>query len=132
MQLVLQGNYSDYEVLYGVIASFAETEGYSISFTEVLHLTMKEAFVNAVKHGNHGRKDLTISFRLIAGEKSLLVSIRDCGRGFDPDALPDPVDSRNLFKFSGRGVYIIRSIAEIVALDRDSDGSTLWLRYIPY
>ncbi len=132
VDIVLHGNNSDYEVLYGVIASFAERERYSISFTEALQLTMKEAFVNAVKHGNHEQKDLTVSFRLIAGDKSLLVSVRDCGTGFDLDALPDPVDSGNLFNFSGRGVYIIRSIAETVALERDCDGSTLWLRYIPY
>jgi len=52
--------------------------------------------------------------------------------GFNPDELPDPLDPQNLFRLSGRGIYIIRSIAEIIALERDGNGSVLKLRYRPY
>jgi len=69
---------------------------------------------------------------LIAEESALLASVKDCGQGFNPDELPDPVNLQNLFKLSGRGIYIIRSIAEIISLENEPDGSTLTLRYIPY
>lgn len=131
-EIVLPGRYSEYKALYDFVALFAEARGYSSLFVEGLQLSLKEAFVNAVKHGNRERDGLKVSCFLSASENSLLASVRDCGKGFDPDKLPDPADPRHMFKLSGRGVYIIRTIAEIVALEHDKEGSTLRLRYIPY
>jgi anti-sigma regulatory factor (Ser/Thr protein kinase) len=130
--IVLQGKYSEYDALRGFIALFAQREGYSDLFVEELQLTMKEAFVNAIKHGNRERDDLSVSVSLIAFSETLLASVRDCGKGFNPDKLPNPIDPRNLFRLSGRGVYIIRSIAEIIAIEHDGEGSVLTLRYCPY
>ena len=130
--IVLPGLYSEYESLRRFISSFARSEGYSAMFIEGLQLTLKEAFVNAIRHGNKEQGDLTVSIWLIAEECALLASIRDCGKGFNPDELPDPVITENLFKLSGRGIYIIRSIAEIVGIESDPDGCTLTLRYISY
>ena len=101
-------------------------------FTEDLQLSVKEAFVNAVKHGNREQDGLTISCTLAAVSDTLLVSFRDCGKGFNPEEVPNPVDSGNLFKLSGRGVYIIKNIADIISLERDRYGSVLKLRYVPY
>jgi anti-sigma regulatory factor (Ser/Thr protein kinase) len=123
--------YSEYESLRRFISSFAQGEGYSALFIEGLQLTLKEAFVNAIRHGNKEQSDLTVSIRLLAEEGVLLASVKDCGKGFNPDELPNPVNLQNLFKLSGRGIYIIRSIAEIISLENDLDGSTLTLRYIP-
>ncbi|MFZ4525342.1 MAG: ATP-binding protein [Chlorobium sp.] len=129
--IVLPGLYSEYESLHRFIASFAQDEGYSGLFIDGLQLTLKEAFVNAIRHGNKEESDLTVSIRLIAEESCLLASVKDCGKGFNPDELPSPVNQQNLFKLSGRGIYIIRSIAEIISLETDLNGSTLTLRYIP-
>ena len=130
--IVLPGSYYGYGALNEFIASFAKEAGYSKVFVEGLQLTLKEAFVNAVKHGNRERDDLTVSIAFTVVADTLLVSVRDCGTGFNPDELPNPLDSRNLSRLSGRGVYIIRSIADIIALEHDRDGSVLMLRYHPY
>jgi len=131
-EIVLSGRYSEYNTLYDFILNFSECEGYSRAFTDSLQLSMKEAYVNAVKHGNAERDDLTVSCRFTAAANWLQVSIRDCGPGFNPDDLPNPADPVNRLTLSGRGVYIIRSIAEIIGLERNNDGSTLMLHYIPY
>jgi serine/threonine-protein kinase RsbW len=131
-EIVLYGSYSAYGALNAFIASFAESQGYSTMFTEDLQLTLKEAFVNAVKHGNREKEGLSVSCALKALSDTLLVAVRDCGKGFNPAAVPNPVDSANLFKLSGRGVYIIKHIAEIISLECDQYGSVLMLRYFPY
>ena len=130
-EIVLQGGYSGYEALNGFIASFAESEGYSDLFLERLQLTIKEAFVNAVKHGNREQNGLSVTcaFRAVAG--SFIASIRDCGKGFNPDELPNPADPRNLLRLSGRCLYIIRSIVESIAVECGGEGSVLTLRYRP-
>jgi serine/threonine-protein kinase RsbW len=130
-EIVLPDSYSGYDVLNEFVASFAESEGYSQVFTEDLQLAMKEAFVNAVRHGNREQPGLTVSCTLTAVADTLLVSVMDCGKGFNPDALPDPLDPMNLFKLSGRGIYIIRSIADTVTLKCDRYGSVLTMCYRP-
>ncbi len=130
--IVLQGGYSSYEALNRFVASFARGEGYCSLFVERLQLATKEAFVNAVKHGNREEEMLTVSCSFTAVADSLLASVRDCGKGFNPDALPDPVDPHNILRLSGRGILIIRSIAEIIALERERDGAVLRLRYRPF
>ena len=129
---MLPGKYSEYETLRWFISLFAERERYSPLFIEAFQLSMKEAFVNAIKHGNCEREELTVSCSLIAAESALLAYIKDCGRGFNPDEQSNPLNPLHLFKLSGRGLYIIRSIVESVALECDDDGCTLILRYIPY
>lgn len=130
--IMLPGKYSEYETLHGFIASFAERERYSSPFIESFQLSMKEAFINAIKHGNCEQEDLTVSCKLITSDNTLLAFVRDCGKGFNPDEQPNPINPLHLFKLSGRGLFIIRSIVESVALECDDDGCTLILRYIPY
>ncbi len=130
--IIVPGLYSEYGVLEGFIESFVASERYSIAFVDGLQLTMKEAFVNAIRHGNRERGDMAVSCGLRSADNILLASVRDCGKGFNLDELPNPVDTENRFKLSGRGLYIIKSIAEIIGLESDQDGSVLTLRYIPY
>ncbi len=131
-EIVLTGGYTEYHALYDCIISIAESEGYRDAFIADLQLSIKEAFVNAVKHGNRDQEDLTVTCSFEGASDVLIVSIRDCGKGFNPDDLPIPTTSSGPVKQSGRGVYIIRSVAEIIGLACDNDGSTLMLRYIPY
>ena len=131
-EIVLSGGYSGYNALYDFIMSIAEMEGYSTLFTDSLQLSIKEAFVNAVKHGNRERDDLPVTCSFEVEANSLKVAIRDCGKGFNPDGLPNPLDRRDLLQQSGRGVHIIRNVAEIIGLECDNAGSTLMLRYICY
>lgn len=42
------------------------------------------------------------------------IVIRDEGRGFDPESLPDPTDPENLIKASGRGLLLMRAFMDDV------------------
>jgi serine/threonine-protein kinase RsbW len=131
-EIVLPGMYDRYSELFDFIAAFAAHQSYSPLFVAALQLSMKEAFVNAIKHGNRERDECSVTCSLQAEGETLFASIKDCGNGFDPDELPDPLLPQNRLRLSGRGVYIICTIAEITGFERNDDGSTLMLRYIPY
>jgi len=119
-------------MLHEFIATFSGIRGYSTHFADALQLSIKEAFVNAVKHGNRERDELFVTCSLRTEGTRLLATMKDCGEGFDPENLPDPLSSENLFRLSGRGLYIIKSIAESIKIERSIDGSTLALHYISY
>ena len=51
--------------------------------------------------------------------------IRDEGDGFDPSALPDPTDPRNLDKVAGRGVYLMQTFMDEVIFNEVGNEVTL-------
>lgn len=74
-----------------------------------IHLAVEEALVNAIRHGN--REDVTkqVTFSCQLATDCLRVEITDEGKGFNPDAVPDPTKDENLEVPSGRGVMLMRS-----------------------
>jgi anti-sigma regulatory factor (Ser/Thr protein kinase) len=88
-------------------------DGRSLGFPEAVlrlnvYLALNEALANAVRHGNREdpRKAIHVVVDLTASQVDIRVT--DEGEGFDPGELPDPTDAENLFKASGRGVFLMR------------------------
>ena len=54
--------------------------------------------------------------------RGIAIRVRDEGPGFDPESLPDPLAPENLLKSNGRGIFLIRSFMDEVALQRAPEG----------
>ena len=79
-----------------------------------VHLSLEEAFVNAIKHGNQEDSSKHILVECLITPEKFDISIEDEGFGFDPDGLPDPRCNGNLYKSNGRGVLLIQSYMDVV------------------
>ncbi len=81
-------------------------------------LAVREAVVNAIKHGNRQQegKRVEVIFRL--SPRKLVVAVRDQGAGFDPRTLGDPLDPKNIFRANGRGIFFMKSFVDEVAFQR--------------
>jgi serine/threonine-protein kinase RsbW len=97
---------------------------------ETLHwvgMAVRESVINAIKHGNNcdARKRVFIEFtcRPGAAPTELLVRVRDQGTGFDPGAVPNPLAPENVLRSTGRGIFMMRSFMDDVAIERTEDGS---------
>ncbi len=80
-----------------------------------VELALQEALANAVRHGCGGDPSKRVQCCVThdaAGE--LVIVIRDPGAGFDAGAVPDPLASENVFKPSGRGIYLINRLMDEV------------------
>ena len=89
-------------------------------------VAIRESVINAIKHGNQHdlAKTVVVEFDMGPTElpTELVVSVRDQGDGFDPDALPDPLAPENLLKSSGRGIFFMRNFMDHVSLARMPGG----------
>jgi len=83
-----------------------------------IHLALEEAFINAVNHGNRMDPEKEIKIEYSVGEGKVEISMTDEGRGFDPDAVPDPRYGENLYKAGGRGLLLICSYMDIVEFNK--------------
>ncbi len=85
-----------------------------------------EAVNNAILHGNKSdpRKRVWLSCSYVENE-SLTLRVRDEGAGFEPDSLPNPLDEKNLMKTGGRGVFLMRELADKVSYHFSQRGATV-------
>ena len=90
-------------------------------------LAAREAAVNAVVHGNQFDpvKQITASFENTGA--TLLITLADQGKGFNPDLLPDPLAAENLLRGSGRGILLMRSFMDEVHFRQLQPGTGLTL-----
>lgn len=82
-------------------------------------IAVTEAVNNAINHGNKLNPDKKVDVDFSVNNGSLVFKIKDEGAGFDYDTLPDPTDPENLEKLSGRGVFLMKSLADEVSFDDD-------------
>lgn len=90
---------------------------------EVAHrfvLAVSEAVANAIEHGNAAdpEKKIVVEFRV--REERVEAAVADQGRGFDPSAIENPLEERNLLRTHGRGLHIIRQVVD--ELTYESEG----------
>jgi len=74
-----------------------------------VRLSLEEALVNALKHGNGGDPAKKVAFRYLVVREGMAAEIEDQGRGFDPDQVADPLAEENLERTSGRGLFLMRA-----------------------
>ena len=76
-------------------------------------------------NGSAPKQNATVDIEVEVTTTLVRLSIRDTGTGFDPESLPDPTKVENLYIPNGRGVYLIRTLADDVTFDSSSDGTTV-------
>ncbi|MBM3972441.1 MAG: ATP-binding protein [Planctomycetes bacterium] len=74
-----------------------------------VRLSLEEALVNAIKHGNRMDPDKKVYIACELTEDEVIVVIEDQGDGFKIEEVPDPTEDNNLEKPGGRGIMLIRS-----------------------
>ena len=80
-----------------------------------------EATLNAIHHGSADDPSKSVRLRVEIEKDELSIIVRDDGQGFDHEGLPDPTQPENIEKASGRGIFIIRNLAdELEFLDNGS------------
>ena len=83
--------------------------GYCTGDRFAVHLALKEAVVNAVKHGHRYDPHKEVRIWWAVGVAKVNLVVEDEGPGFDPAAVPDPRLDENRERATGRGLLLIRS-----------------------
>jgi serine/threonine-protein kinase RsbW len=73
---------------------------------------LSEAVNNAIVHGNKLDPDKIVIVNADVEEKRTIWTITDEGDGFDYNHLADPTAPENLENLTGRGVFIIKHLAD--------------------
>jgi len=81
-------------------------------------IAVTESVNNAIKHGNLNETSKNVSLSLSLYESQIVFRVEDQGKGFDFHNLPDPTAPENLEKPGGRGIFLMKHLAdEVVFLE---------------
>ena len=90
--------------------------GFSEDDLHKITMSVREAAVNAVLHGNAYDPSKKIMVAYESSPDSLAITITDEGKGLSEDEVPDPLAEENLLKTSGRGIFLIKSFMDEVRI----------------
>jgi serine/threonine-protein kinase RsbW len=82
-------------------------------------IAVTESVNNAIKHGNKNNKQKSVSLSLMLADNIISFEIKDQGKGFDFNNLPDPTAPQNLDKPGGRGIFLMRHLSDEVVFEDD-------------
>ncbi len=92
-----------------------------------IHLAVVEAVTNAIVHGNQSDENKEVVFKSVRDEKTIKFIIQDEGCGFDLGSVPDPTLPENKKQLNGRGVFLIRYLADEVTFE--NNGSCIHMTF---
>ncbi|HWO87844.1 MAG TPA: ATP-binding protein, partial [Gemmatimonadales bacterium] len=90
-------------------------------------VSLAEALANAIVYGHAERVEARIDVRVGFATEYVEISVRDRGEGFDPDSVPDPTLPENIERVDGRGIFLIRRLADEVSFEHG--GSAVLMRF---
>ncbi len=106
-----------------ITAKIAKSLQFDESAIDDLSISITELFNNAIHHGNKNdiSKDVVITY--MQDPSFLVISIKDQGSGFEPEALRDPLAPENLLAENGRGIYLVKNLVDDVKFRISENGT---------
>lgn len=84
-----------------------------------------EAVNNSIVHGNKFVISKKVDVGFVITDSSIHIYVKDEGPGFNYHDIPDPTRPENLENVSGRGVFLMRNLAD--SIEFDNNGSKVEL-----
>jgi serine/threonine-protein kinase RsbW len=88
---------------------------------------LNEALMNAINHGNKLDSSKKVIINADVYTKRIVWTVTDEGKGFDYTNLADPTAPENLENLTGRGVFIIKHLADQCIFN--TSGNTIELHF---
>ena len=110
--LQLPSKYESITVLENLIEAVADKYQVSEDTFANMMTCLNEAVINAIIHGNKLDPEKTVIVNAEVEPKRIIWTITDEGDGFDYNNLADPTAPDRLEELTGRGVFILKHLAD--------------------
>jgi serine/threonine-protein kinase RsbW len=125
--LTIRSELDNLSVVESLIDKVCQSVGVHEDLYGNVLIAVTEAVNNAIIHGNKMDKDAALELSVFDDAESFGFSVADGGPGFDYKNLPDPTAPENIEKEHGRGVFLMRNLADEVEFnDRGNEVMVLF------
>jgi len=127
--LQLPSSYESITLLENLIEDIADKFKISEDTFANMMTCLNEAAINAIVHGNKLDINKKVIVNVDVDAKRAIWTITDEGPGFDYNQLPDPTAEENLEKLTGRGVFILKHLADQCIFNTSGNEVELHFKY---
>lgn len=90
----------------------------SEKYADIL-ISLTEAVNNAIIHGNKSDESKFVHIHVREKDNGVAFCVTDEGLGFNPTRVPDPTCGDNLECCGGRGVFIMKTLADDIVFEEN-------------
>ena len=106
-----------------IVESFIDNSKEKFKFNDDIYgnvmIAITEAVNNAIQHGNKNDKNKNVLLSMEYKEDRLKFTVEDQGNGFDFTDVPDPTAPGNIEQTNGRGIFLMKTLADEVRFLED-------------
>jgi serine/threonine-protein kinase RsbW len=102
--------------------------GISEDLQNHIMVALNEAITNAIEHAHNFDTQKAVDVLFANEGDAIVFKVKDQGPGFAPERLPDPLDPGRLEEERGRGVFLMKSLAD--ELEFHEGGTAVYLKFI--
>jgi len=114
-----------------IVESFIDNAKEKYELTDDVYgnimIAVIESVNNAIIHGNQTDKQKSVRLTANLLDSQIMFCVTDQGFGFDYKNLPDPTAPENVEKIGGRGIFLMRNLADEIQFK--DDGRTVELTF---
>ena len=118
LELCLESEPASTDLAEDLILQFCQSTEFSDDELNEIGLAVRESVANAVIHGNGCQAHKKVLLKAELRDTAMVITVTDEGERFDPEAVPDPLVGDQLFKESGRGILMIKTLMDEVSMRR--------------
>jgi serine/threonine-protein kinase RsbW len=89
-----------------------------------------EAVNNAITHGNKADPQKMVDVEISFDNNEMVIVVTDEGPGFNPSSIPDPTLPENIEELSGRGVFLMKKLADSISFNEKGNSVTMNFREV--
>lgn len=109
------------------VEGLLENCGLDKSLIADIAISVTEAVVNAIIHGNKSILEKVVTVTVNKTKAAIEIIVVDQGEGFNPENIDNPIDDDNLLKEVGRGIFILKSLMDDVIIVPLATGTKITL-----
>lgn len=121
----IESKLSNLRIVENTVDEITNELGISYNNYGKILISMLEAVNNAIVHGNNLSPGKFVEITIDYKKEKLAIRVKDEGKGFSPENVPDPTVPENIEEVNGRGVFIMSKLADEIKYSRKGNSVTM-------
>ena|SRR5665648_235237 len=127
--ITIKSDIENLTIVENMVDTLSKRLGVSDDVYGKILVSTVEAVNNAIIHGNKGDVNKSVTVVISADGNILGVSVTDQGKGFEYDQIPDPTKPENIENLNGRGVFLMRNLADRLEFNESGNEVKMEFKY---
>ncbi|MBU2512466.1 SpoIIE family protein phosphatase [bacterium] len=111
----IKSDFRDVDQAVEYMNQFIKQNAKNIFDWPMISVAIREALLNAVEHGNKSNPSYPVDIDFELKEKQMIVTISDCGSGFDLSTEKKRLEKEGDLRIHGRGIEMMENISKSVS-----------------